>query len=168
MAQLERAGTGALLLCDVDRYLCGLLTDGDIRRAVLQGRSLDDPCTAIATPNPIKVPAPVNAEEALRIMSSLSQEELSDPQISTYYGISLAANGDVDHNSTNTIQSGVSFAPGSAASTLAAANTDATVNGPLFATPAGTAEVKTTTCYMCACRCGIRVHLPAAPSGGTA
>jgi hypothetical protein len=53
----------------------------------------------------------------------------------------LAANGDVDHNSTNTIQSGVSFAPGSAASTLAAANTDATVNGPLFATPAGTAEV---------------------------
>ncbi len=69
IAQLERAGTGALLLCDVDRYLCGLLTDGDIRRAVLQGRSLNDPCTAIATPNPIKVPAPVNAEEALRIMN---------------------------------------------------------------------------------------------------
>ena len=25
--------------------------------------------------------------------------------------------------------------------------------------PAVKAEVKTTTCYMCACRCGIRVHL---------
>ena len=24
---------------------------------------------------------------------------------------------------------------------------------------AGHTEVKTTTCYMCACRCGIRVHL---------
>src|SRR5436189_6045004 len=25
--------------------------------------------------------------------------------------------------------------------------------------PSSTAETKTTTCYMCACRCGIRVHL---------
>ena len=25
--------------------------------------------------------------------------------------------------------------------------------------PGAKAEVKTTTCYMCACRCGIRVHL---------
>ena len=35
-----------------------------------------------------------NAKEALRIMSSLSPEQLSDPTISTYYGIFLAANGD--------------------------------------------------------------------------
>ena len=69
MAQLERAGTGALLLCDGDRHLCGLLADGDIRRAVLQGRSLDDPCSAIATLDPIRMAAPVNAEEALRIMN---------------------------------------------------------------------------------------------------
>ena len=27
------------------------------------------------------------------------------------------------------------------------------------------AEVKTTTCYMCACRCGIRVHLRDAMGG---
>ena len=69
MAQLERAGTGALLLCDADRRLCGLLTDGDIRRAVLQGRPLDDPCAAIAILDPIKVEAPVSAEDALRIMN---------------------------------------------------------------------------------------------------
>ena len=35
-----------------------------------------------------------NAKEALRIMSSLSEAQLSDPTISTYYGICLAANGD--------------------------------------------------------------------------
>jgi hypothetical protein len=35
-----------------------------------------------------------NSKEALRIMSSLSEEQLSDPTISTYYGIFLAANGD--------------------------------------------------------------------------
>ena len=70
MVQLERAGIGALLLCDADRRLCGLLTDGDIRRAILQGRSLDDSCSAIATLNPIKVEAPVTPEDALRIMNA--------------------------------------------------------------------------------------------------
>ena len=49
MAQLERNGIGALLLCDADNHLCGLLTDGDIRRAILQGGSLDDSCSGIAT-----------------------------------------------------------------------------------------------------------------------
>ena len=34
------------------------------------------------------------------------------------------------------------------------------LHDPLAAvTPTSATEVKTTTCYMCACRCGIRVHL---------
>lgn len=70
MAQLERAGIGALLLCDADRRLCGLVTDGDIRRAVLQGRSLDDSCSVIATSDPVKAEAPVIPEDALRIMNA--------------------------------------------------------------------------------------------------
>jgi len=70
IAQLERAGIGALLLCDAERRLCGLVTDGDIRRAVLQGRSLNDPCSVIATRNPVKVEAPVTPEDALRIMNA--------------------------------------------------------------------------------------------------
>jgi dTDP-glucose pyrophosphorylase/CBS domain-containing protein len=70
MAQLERAGIGALLLCDGDRRLCGLVTDGDIRRAVLQGRSLDDSCSVIATFNPVKVEGSVTPEDALRIMNA--------------------------------------------------------------------------------------------------
>ena len=70
MGQLEHVGIGALLLCDADRGLCGLLTDGDIRRAILKGRSLDDSCGAIATLNPVKVEAPVTPEDALRIMDA--------------------------------------------------------------------------------------------------
>ena len=31
--------------------------------------------------------------------------------------------------------------------------------------PGAVTEVKTTTCYMCACRCGIRVHLRDTGSG---
>jgi dTDP-glucose pyrophosphorylase/CBS domain-containing protein len=68
MAQLERMGIGALLLCDADGHLCGLLTDGDIRRAILLGRTLDDSCGAIATVNPISAEAPVTPEDALRVM----------------------------------------------------------------------------------------------------
>ncbi len=70
MAQLERNGIGALLLCDADNHLCGLLTDGDIRRAILQGGSLDDSCSGIATLNPVRAEAPVTPEDALRIMDA--------------------------------------------------------------------------------------------------
>ena len=70
MAQLERAGIGALLLSDADGRFCGLVTDGDIRRAVLKGRSLDDACSAIATLDPVKVEAPITPEDALRIMNA--------------------------------------------------------------------------------------------------
>ena len=34
IAQLEHAGTGALVLCDEHRLLRGLLTDGDLRRGL--------------------------------------------------------------------------------------------------------------------------------------
>ena len=43
---------------------------GDIRRAILKGRSLDDSCSVIATLNPIKVEAPVLPDAALRIMNA--------------------------------------------------------------------------------------------------
>lgn len=33
------------------------------------------------------------------------------------------------------------------------------LHNPLSSSVPGTTEIKTTTCYMCACRCGIRVHL---------
>lgn len=34
------------------------------------------------------------------------------------------------------------------------------IHNPLASpSPGAPTEVKTTTCYMCACRCGIRVHL---------
>ena len=70
MGQLDSAGTGALLVCNNDRQLLGLLTDGDIRRAILQSRSLDVPCIEIANRNPTTTPAPVSTAEALRIMKA--------------------------------------------------------------------------------------------------
>jgi dTDP-glucose pyrophosphorylase len=70
IARLDTAGTGALLVCTPERMLLGLLTDGDIRRAILQSRSLDGPCIEIASRAPITVAAPISQIEALRLMNA--------------------------------------------------------------------------------------------------
>jgi len=69
IAQLNDAGTGALVLCDDDGRLCGLLADGDIRRAVIRRVPLSDPCKNIATPNPVSASEPITPSDALHIMN---------------------------------------------------------------------------------------------------
>ena len=66
---LDKAGTGALVLCENGRILSGLLTDGDIRRAILQGKSLDAPCFTIASRKPVVAMRPISKAEALRLMN---------------------------------------------------------------------------------------------------
>jgi len=67
--RLDLAGTGALLLGDSAGKLRGLLTDGDVRRALLRGVSFDQPCSSIATAEPVCVDEGALAAEALRIMN---------------------------------------------------------------------------------------------------
>ena len=69
MACLDKAGTGALALCSGNRKLVGVLTDGDIRRALLRSRGLHDPCGSICTLEPIAALHPVAPAEALRLMN---------------------------------------------------------------------------------------------------
>jgi dTDP-glucose pyrophosphorylase/CBS domain-containing protein len=69
IAALDKAGTGALVLCTNDRILCGLLTDGDIRRAVLQGKSMLDACITIASRKPVVATRSIPAGEALHLMN---------------------------------------------------------------------------------------------------
>jgi len=59
---------GILLLCEDDRKLVGVLTDGDIRRAILRGVSFDEPCISIASRNPVVAPLRVSPSEALHLM----------------------------------------------------------------------------------------------------
>jgi dTDP-glucose pyrophosphorylase/CBS domain-containing protein len=68
IAQLDRAGTGALLLCSQGR-LCGLLTDGDVRRAILLGKSMDTACIGIASNEPVVASHTISISEALRVMN---------------------------------------------------------------------------------------------------
>ena len=65
---LDRAGMGILLLCEDDRRLVGVLTDGDIRRAILRGVSFEEPCISIASRNPVVAPPHVSPSEALHLM----------------------------------------------------------------------------------------------------
>jgi len=70
IAQLDRAGTGALLLCKGINMLHGLLTDGDIRRAILKGLPLETPCGQIASKNPVLGHPGLTQAEALRLMNT--------------------------------------------------------------------------------------------------
>jgi len=68
--RLEIAGTGALLVCDGDGTLRGLLTDGDVRRAILGHVSFTEPCGGIAAAQPVVAPPDVTPEAALQLMNS--------------------------------------------------------------------------------------------------
>jgi dTDP-glucose pyrophosphorylase/CBS domain-containing protein len=69
IARLDKAGTGALVLCSSGRKLYGLLTDGDVRRAILQSRALGDPCSTIASRKPITSSPSISPAEALHLMN---------------------------------------------------------------------------------------------------
>lgn len=69
IAQLDAAGIGALVLSAADRTLWGLLTDGDIRRALLSAVSLEQPCATIANRNPVFALGPLSSAEALQLLN---------------------------------------------------------------------------------------------------
>jgi dTDP-glucose pyrophosphorylase/CBS domain-containing protein len=66
--RLDQAGTGALLVLDDESFLRGVLTDGDIRRAILKGVSFDTPVAGIATSTPLVASDAVTRQEALHLM----------------------------------------------------------------------------------------------------
>lgn len=68
LARLDRAGTGVLLLTDDSRMLLGTLTDGDVRRAILAGGSLEQPVGQVASRTPLTAAPTITATAALEIM----------------------------------------------------------------------------------------------------
>jgi len=76
IARLERAGTGALLLCEEEQKLAGILTDGDIRRAILRGMSFERPCSAIASRDPVVASPSMSQADVLCLMDSFDVNHL--------------------------------------------------------------------------------------------
>jgi dTDP-glucose pyrophosphorylase len=67
--RLDLAGTGALILAGPEGRLRGLLTDGDVRRALLRSVSFEEPCVSIATADPVVVREGTSIAEALEVMN---------------------------------------------------------------------------------------------------
>ena len=70
MEQLDRAGTGVLVLADASRMLLGVVSDGDIRRAILSGATLERPCGEIANRSPLTIAPGADAVDVLAAMDS--------------------------------------------------------------------------------------------------
>ncbi|RJP75597.1 MAG: CBS domain-containing protein [Desulfobacteraceae bacterium] len=66
---LDKGGIGILLLCDETGKIVGVLTDGNIRRAIMNNISLDSSCLSIATANPLTAPVGTDAAKALHLMN---------------------------------------------------------------------------------------------------
>ena len=68
MAALDRGAGRIALAVDGDGRLVGVATDGDIRRALLRGHTLDDPIAAILTRHYISIDAGANRNDALEFL----------------------------------------------------------------------------------------------------
>nr|WP_320148032.1 nucleotidyltransferase family protein [uncultured Anaeromusa sp.] len=64
------------LVVDKDRKLCGTVTDGDVRRALLRGISLQDKVTKIMNNNPVSMPVATERSEILDVMKELEIQNI--------------------------------------------------------------------------------------------
>jgi dTDP-glucose pyrophosphorylase len=79
---MTRSGKQIVLVVDADGRLAGVVTDGDIRRAMLRGASLDAKVDEVVNRAPLTGPAGLSAPEALQIMRTRSVRHLPllDPE----------------------------------------------------------------------------------------
>src|ERR1051325_1649626 len=70
LSQLDRAGSGFLIVVDHDGVLAGVLTDGDVRRALMRGVTLDEPVSTAVRADCVSLP--IEADD-IRIQQTLNQ-----------------------------------------------------------------------------------------------
>jgi dTDP-glucose pyrophosphorylase len=76
MAALDRHGHKAVVLVSDTRTLSGLVTDGDVRRALLAGAALDDPALTYASRTPTVVRDGAHRGHVLDLMRGLHIEQI--------------------------------------------------------------------------------------------
>lgn len=81
IAALDRSGFQIVLVADGDGRLLGTITDGDIRRGLLRGKTLDSAVEDIAHREPMVVPPGVASDAALQLMAAnkIRQLPIIDP-----------------------------------------------------------------------------------------
>jgi dTDP-glucose pyrophosphorylase/predicted transcriptional regulator len=76
MKRLDFGAAQIVLVVDDAQRLLGTMTDGDVRRAVLRGTSLNLPVSSIMNADPLKVPHGTTREEAIALMRSHTVHQL--------------------------------------------------------------------------------------------
>src|SRR3989344_8854020 len=66
---------GIVLIVDEKSKLLGIATDGDIRRGLSEGVSLDDPIEKVMNKNPFLIEGPKSPNEILSIIASKIKQE---------------------------------------------------------------------------------------------
>ncbi len=70
MAVIDRGAERIALVADADLRLLGVVTDGDVRRALLRHLPLSTPVGTVMTRNPVTAPVRATREERRRIMDA--------------------------------------------------------------------------------------------------
>ena len=68
LKQMDKAALQVLIVVDDEDKLLGIVTDGDIRRAIINGIDFKEPVSSIMTKNPITMPYSGDKNEALKLM----------------------------------------------------------------------------------------------------
>src|SRR5947199_9979899 len=65
---MTRSGRQIALVVDGERRLLGLVTDGDVRKAILRGTTLDAKVDEVMNRTPVVVPAGLSRDDTLELM----------------------------------------------------------------------------------------------------
>jgi dTDP-glucose pyrophosphorylase len=76
IAKIDASGLQVALVLNADGTLAGVLTDGDIRRAILRGKGLQIPASETMNRTPTTVPASAPTDEKLTLMRRMTLHHL--------------------------------------------------------------------------------------------
>ena len=67
---IDQGAVGAALIVDANKKLKGMVTDGDLRRAILHGRSITDLVCTVMNAKPCIATEDLNSRQLLALMQS--------------------------------------------------------------------------------------------------
>ena len=77
LLEITRAKAGAACVVNKDKKLCGIFTDGDLRRSIEKNKNvLQIPIKEVMTKNPLFIPANTLASEALKLIQEKQIDEI--------------------------------------------------------------------------------------------
>jgi len=88
MLELSRTGLGLIAVCDASLHVAGVFTDGDLRRWLVKGNSLNDPLGSAMSRPGYLLPAQWRAGEALE---ALHQQHISAAPVVDSEGVLVGA-----------------------------------------------------------------------------